>query len=42
MTVPEVRLEIKPIVKDIVTRKQTEKYLNEPELLSAEEIGSMG
>jgi hypothetical protein len=28
VTVPEVRLEIRPVVKDIVARKQTEKYLN--------------
>jgi hypothetical protein len=42
VTVPEVRLEIKPIVKDIVVKKQAEKYLNEPELLAGDEIVSMG
>lgn len=42
VTVPEVRLEIKAFVKDILAKKQVEKYLHEPELLSADEIAIMG
>jgi len=35
VTVPEVKLEISPKIKEIVEKKETEKYLEKPDLLSA-------
>lgn len=42
VTVPEVKLEINSKIKDIVSKKQTEKYLNDPQLITAEDIVRMG
>lgn len=42
VTVPEVKIQIPPKVKEIVAQKQTEKYLNDPELITQEEAASFG
>lgn len=42
VSVPEVRLELRPAVKDIVARKQVDKYLSEPDLLGLDELALVG
>lgn len=42
VSVPEVRLELRPVVKDIVARKQVDKYLAEPDLLGLDELALVG
>lgn len=36
VTVPEVKLEISPKIKEIVAKKLGDKYINEPDSLTVE------
>ena len=42
VSVPEVKIIVPPKIKQIVTKKETEKYLNDPELISQEEATLFG
>ena len=41
VTVPEVKIEIYPKIKDIVSKKQKEKYLNDAELITGDDLNRM-
>ena len=41
MTVQEVKLEIYPKIKEILAKQEKDKYLNNPELISAEDLTIM-
>ena len=42
VTVPEVKIEAHPKIKEIVAKKETEKYINDPELISQDEVVAFG
>jgi hypothetical protein len=41
VTVPEVKLEIYPKIRDIVAKKEKDRYLNDPELITADDLTRM-
>ena len=42
VTVPEVKLDINPHVREIVAKKEVDKFLSDLDQLSADEVGRMG
>lgn len=42
VTVPEVKIEVHPKIKEIVAKKESDKYIENPDLISAEEATALG
>lgn len=41
VTVPEVKLEIYPKIKDVIAKKEKAKYLSDPELITGDDLNRM-
>lgn len=42
VTVPEIKVDIHPKIKEIVAKKESDKYLENPDLITAEEATALG